>query len=87
MAVGSGQVEAFRDAAMIFIELQCFRPKKETTAILLKPAVSSGGRPAYTLLQLYHSMCLKLGHYKTTFTFIGHALLTAAVWKVKVSKQ
>ena len=56
----AGQVIAFRDAALIVIEIQSFRPQRQTQAVL-KPSTRTGGRPCYNLLQLYHSMCLKLG--------------------------
>ena len=51
-------MEAFRDAAMMMIELRGFNPQK--AADPLKPSVVTGGRPGYSMLQLYHSMCLRL---------------------------
>lgn len=55
----SGKVDAFKKAAMHVIELKGYRPKK-TGVNALVPNRSTGGRPAYSLLQLYHTFSLKL---------------------------
>lgn len=52
------KVRAFQDAALVMIELMYHKPTCPS-ANAMKPQVKSLGRPAYSFLQLYHSMTMQ----------------------------
>lgn len=54
------QVEAFKAAGLILIRLKGWKPESRTVNAL-QPSQPTGGRPAYSLLQLYSSLSLTLG--------------------------
>lgn len=55
----SNQVEAFKAAALIIVNIKGYQPQRPNSD-MLRPSVQTGGRPAYSLLQLYHAMSLHL---------------------------
>ena len=62
------KVTAFRDAAMGMIELSHWQPSRRTVNALepqSKAKNPSGGRTAFSLLQLYHMLSLHLSDIRT----------------------
>ena len=68
------KVAAYRDAMAIILQLRHYTPQWAET---LKPTSHTGGRPSYTLLQLYHCMKLTLGWTSKTFGGLpwGHGVI------------
>lgn len=68
----SNQVEAFKAAALIIVNIKGYQPQRPNSD-MLRPSVQTGGRPAYSLLQLYHAMSLHLASNYLSFMFLCDA--------------